>query len=212
MLKKPELKWLRTLLSSGLVCGLTALSPQSAKAGLLGFYLGAGVGQGSVKIDKIPGGSPLGFDKHHVAWQALVGVRPISILGAELNYFDFGEASAAVNTPAIPVSGQINASVKGAALYAVGYLPLPLPLLDIYGKAGVAHLQADSRGLFSGIFCVVAGCDRFQSNRSDTTFAWGAGAQVKLPITSLSIRAEYQHFNASNGAPSLLSASVLWRF
>ena len=193
------------------ICCLAALCSQPVEAGLLGLYLGAGAGQGNIKVDKISSGS-LAFGKHHMTWKAMVGLRPISILGAELNYFDFGKTSAAANVPGSGISGQVNASVKGAALFALGYLPLPLPLLDVYGKAGVAHLQADANGLFSGIVCVVAGCDRFQLNRSDTSFAWGAGAQVKLPITSLSVRAEYEHFNASNGAPSLVSASVLWRF
>ena len=32
---------------------------------------------------------------------------------------------------------------KAAVLYGIGYLPLPLPFLDVYGKAGVARLQTD---------------------------------------------------------------------
>ena len=36
-----------------------------------------------------------------------------------------------------------NSHPKATLLYGVGYLPLPLPFLDVYGKLGVARLQTD---------------------------------------------------------------------
>lgn len=38
-----------------------------------------------------------------------------------------------------------DAKVSGETLFAVGHLPLPLPMLDIYGKLGAAHLQTTER-------------------------------------------------------------------
>ena len=213
--------WTKTTTVTGLaVWAMLAVlcvvaSSEVARADVLGFYFGAGAGQGDIKIDQVDTGTafgPVRVDKHHATWKALLGVRPISVIGAELEYFDFGNTDGTISAASSGVSAHGNANAKARALFAVGYLPLPVPLIDVYGKAGLAHLQANASG-FLDIACITAGtCGAFQTHRSDNTFAWGGGVQVKLPITSLSVRAEYEHFNASRGAPSLLSASLLWRF
>ena len=192
---------------------LAIAGSQVARADLLGAYFGVAAGQGNVKVNSLPTGGKLGFDEKHTAWKVLVGIRAISVLGAEFEYLDFGRSSATLG-PAAPVGTVVNidAKLRGAALFAMGYLPLPIPLLDIYGKAGFARLQATQNILLPTLVCVAAPCNNFHVDNTDTSFAWGAGVQVKLPITSLAVRAEYQHFNLNNGAPDLLTAGILWRF
>ena len=187
----------------------TALLAPLAAADPLGFYLGAGIGQGTLKADQVPNLGTLGFTRHHSAWQAMLGLRPIAPLGAELVYIDFGHASAAVNSST--GTGTATVSAKATALFAVGYLPLPIPLLDVYGKVGFSQLKTAANSSVPCLNCLVAGFQNFSTSHNDSSFAWGAGVQVKIPAASWSVRAEYEHFNASNGAPNLFSASLIWR-
>ena len=99
---------------------------------------------------------------------------------------------------------------NGTALYAVGYLPLPLPLLDIFGKAGVARTQTTLDGSLPSLACATAGCNVFHGKSSDNHFAWGLGTQVKLPVTGLAIRAEFEQFRTPNGDPHLVTVGVVW--
>lgn len=176
----------------------------SAADGLLGLQFGAGVGQADIRIDQRPGNIALGLKDNHSAWQAFIGVRPISLLGAELAYFDLGTANSTLGTV------QARARQHGTSLMAVGYLPLPVPLLDIYGKAGFARTQTTLDGSVSGVNCVVAGCNVFRGNSSDTRLGWGLGTQVKLPVIGMAVRAEYVQFSTPNGDPHLVTVGVVW--
>ena len=170
----------------------------------LGVYVGAGVGRADVRTDRIP---YLGFDERDTGWTASLGVRPIPLLGAELQYFDFGHPSTTTGIY------RIDAQERGPALFGVGYLPLPVPLLDLYAKAGVGRLQTTvtARSLVP-IFCPVfiPYCGYAHSDTTATRFAWGTGALVKM--SSLAVRAEYARFSAPNGDPDLLSLSLMWTF
>lgn len=124
----------------------------------------------------------------------LAGLRPLSVLGAEFEYIDF-EHPSDVNS---------NALAKGFALFGVGYLPLPLPMLNVYGKAGYARLQTSANGTFGAIVidCFPNIC-RPWINRTDNDFAWGIGVQAKFPAATA--RLEYERIDAANGDPSLRS-------
>lgn len=176
-----------------------------AQADPLDFYIGAGIGQASVKVDEFPAGNPLGFDENHTGWKALIGIRPISLLGAEIEYFDSGKAAATAGI------WQLDAQIRGAAAFGLAYLPLPLPLLDVYGKLGVARLQTTANGLpGAGIFCAILIPCVIALDHTDTSFAWGVGAQVK--VSKLAIRAEYERFDSPYGDPDLLSLALVWHF
>jgi len=100
-----------------------------------------------------------------------------------------------------------DASAKGAALFGVGYLPLPLPLVDVYGKLGLARLDRKA----NGGFCGVDGCgELFRLNRQETRFAWGTGAQMR--VSQLALRVEYERISASGGDPDLVSIGANWQF
>ena len=180
-------------------------SVPAAPASPLGFYLGGAVGQGNVRGSWLPVGGPLGFDEHDRSWKLVAGLRPIPWLGAELEYIDFGHPSGSV----FPY--QVGARVKGPALFGLAYWPLRLPLLDLYGKAGLGRLQ--STVTFHPLppyFCAIPeGCpSRF--DRTDTRFVYGAGGQIKL--ARFAFRAEYDRVSASGGDPDLFSLGVTWTF
>src|SRR5271170_1284923 len=131
----------RTLLTT-LAIGACAASTAAMADNPAGFYLGAGVGYSTVRSDDPAYGYPGYFNDHQTAWKLIAGVRPIPFVGAELEYIDFGQPGT--------YNGYYNANYYGTdshpragALFAVGYLPLPVPFFDIYGKAGVARLETD---------------------------------------------------------------------
>jgi opacity protein-like surface antigen len=194
-------------------CAVSQASIPAFAGDLLGLYVGGAFGQGKTTFEQLPDGTPLGFDEQHLGWNLALGLRPISPIGAEFQYIDFGHPRANLGF------ATADAHVNGVALFAVGYLPLPVPLLDIYGKLGFARLKTTVNAepqLFLGLACssahpIFSACG-FSQDKSDTRFAWGIGAQVKLPVTPIRVRAEYERFDSSNGDPSMLSIGVTWNF
>jgi opacity protein-like surface antigen len=194
------------------VIALTALSlatfsacrPALAGSDLLGLYIGAGIGQATVRDETF------GFDSHHAGWQVFLGVRPVPLLGVELEYTDFGHPHVSYLRPGVSQIS-IDASQRAPSVFAVGYLPLPLSWLDIYGKAGLSRLQMT---LTKDVQCygVYATCVRspLYDDRTQTDFGYGAGIQVKFGTTAF--RAEYERIRASTGDPDLLSIGVTWSF
>lgn len=187
-----------------------ALANHSARAeDPLGFYLGGAIGQANVRLDQSVSATATNFDEHHSGWKAMVGLRPISVVGAELEYIDFGKPNT-TNTSATGTT-QTEAQSKAAALFGMVYLPLPVPFLDVFGKAGYARLQTTADVV--GVQCVVgaANCGTlFALNRTDARLAYGAGAQLKF--ASIAIRAEYERIHASTGDPDMLSLGLTWGF
>jgi hypothetical protein len=174
----------------------------------LGFYFGAGVGESEVRRDGYYG--PY-FDEHHFAWKAIAGIRPISPVGVELEYIDFGNPSAGPNYS----FRSANSDTKAAALFGVGYLPLPVPFLDLYGKLGVARLHSNTTAIEPGLcpphlVCPAQLVFLYQQNQWSTDFAYGAGAQAKFG--AIAVRAEYERVAASGGNPDLFSLGASWTF
>lgn len=174
---------------------------------LAGLNIGAAVGVGDVRSDGRAYGYPGYFDEHHDAWKVTAGIRPIAPLGVEAEYIDFGRPG--------PYSdgdyAVADMHATAAAVLGVAYLPLPLPLLDIYGKAGVARLQSDIR-VNGAAYCATVCYPSFSFRRdqTNTDFAYGAGVQTKF--YNLAVRAEYERISAGGGDPELYSVGVAWTF
>lgn len=177
---------------------------------VLGIYVGGAIGQSQVSaLANSASFAPIGdnaigeFTENHSAFKVMIGVRPISLVGAELAYIDFGHPSGTLfDYPA-------DASIKGEA--AFGILYLPVPVVDIYVKAGVARLLSTLSGVVPYLpLCSSCVPPRFEQDRTNTSGAGGIGAQVKFG--ALAVRAEYERFNAAGESPSLLSAGVTWTF
>jgi len=172
----------------------------------LGFYFGGGIGQSDVRLDHSPSDSFFGLDSNHFGWKVLFGLRPIAPLGAEAEYTDYGEVS--FNQP----GAFAEAHERSGAVYGIGYLPLGGPFLDLYGKAGVAWLRTNANGAVGPCPIVPQGNCIFGFDRTDSRFAYGAGVQVHLPRTNVSVRGEYQRVDSSLGDPSLLSLGLTFSF
>jgi hypothetical protein len=198
-----------------LAFGTTCASNRVLAEDPLGFYVGAAIGEAHVRAaQEIVGDTDYDyrFDALHSGWKLTAGIRPVSPLGVELEYVDFGSPSAAL-TLAGP-GGLTQADAKALTLFGIGYLPLPVPFLDVYGKLGIARLHTSATEVGPVPYCPgVAGlCSPAASSISDgsTDFAYGAGVQGK--IGALAIRAEYERISASGGSPDLISLGITWTF
>lgn len=178
----------RTPVLASSLLALSLLAPLSVHAADNGFYLGGSVGQANVDFED----TAFDFDEDDTGYKLFVGIRPIDLFAAEVSYTDFGKPEASVGAV------RTNADVKAASAFALLYAPLPLPLVDIFAKAGFARIEQDVTS------------SSFRLDRTDTDFAWGVGGQ--LNFGSLAVRAEYERFKTDAGDPDFISIGFAWTF
>jgi hypothetical protein len=183
-----------------LVTGL-ALSVSVAQADNGSFYFGAGITSNKVKDVVLQGNSFPEIDS--TSWKVFAGFRPISMFAVEADYLDLGSSGTVEGACTVccmaACRGTMQSDAQAFVAYALGFLPIPVPFLDIYGKAGLARSKLNTNN--SG------------STTSDrgTEFAWGAGVQAHIGIAGA--RLEYEDFKIpnSNGA-KVASLSVFVNF
>lgn len=143
----------------------------AASAADNGFYLGGSVGQASVKIDE----GLATFDDHDTGYKFIAGFRPLDWFGVEANYVDFGN----------PKDNGVELDAHGISAFAVGFYAFGP--LDIYAKLGAIDWKSSVsvQGVSSNAF-----------KNDGTDFAYGVGAQFRF--LSLSVRAEYERFEAED--------------
>jgi opacity protein-like surface antigen len=169
---------------------------------LLGPYVGGAAGQSQVEA-----AAPYAqnFREIHSAFKFIVGIRPISLVGVEVAYDDFGRPNRR--------NGELATDVKMKGESAFGVLYLPVPIVDIFLKAGLARIDSTAAThtiCSGGQPCPTLIADPEPESRTNVGFAGGAGAQFK--IGSLAVRGEYERFNAAGRNPSLLSVGIIWKF
>jgi hypothetical protein len=179
----------------------------------LGFYVGAAAGQAHVRMDSSLTDTANNIDEHDTGWKATVGMRPLPIVGAEFEYLNFGSPHYSGVTGGLPTASGVMHS-RAEALFGILYAPIPLPLLDVFGKLGVARLQNHANGEISPIFCpappLFPGCPFFANSSSTTSFAYGAGLLFKFGAAA--VRGEYERIEASTGAPDMFTVGLSWTF
>jgi len=155
-----------------------ALAAGTAQADNGTFYVGAGVSR-----DNLKDVTATASDLNSTNWKIWAGLRPISVFAVEADYIDLG--SQTVNNPV----GSTHVNYKAFTGYAVGYLPIPVPFLDVFGKAGLARWQSSGSASFGGP-------GLFSLSDTGTQFAWGVGAQVH--VGNFGGRLEYENFGVRN--------------
>jgi len=170
-----------------------ALGAGAARADNGTLYLGAGLANDNLR-DIAATNSSLSS----TSWKVWAGVRPISLFAIEADYIDLG--SQTVNPPgtcALPCAST-HLSYKAFTAYAVGFAPIPIPWLDVFGKAGLARWN--SSGSTTGLFSL---------SDNGTQFAWGIGGQVH--VGNVGARLEYENFSIRNtGGANIVSLSAFW--
>lgn len=181
----------------------------------LGFYVGASFAQARLEaawsipplpITAVQGPYSGVFNENATAFKILAGIRPLPFIGAEVAYDDFGHAQG--NYILSNVLGPAGVSIRGGSAFAVLYLPVPL--IDVFAKAGIAAIRSSvtTNTAVSGPcgLCVNAG-PPYDLVRTNSDLAVGAGAQ--FAIGHLVVRGEYERFTTAGAHPALLSLGVI---
>jgi hypothetical protein len=194
------------LMTSMLLCTGLAVSTAASADDLLGLYVGAGVGQAQLQQNAWQ------VDSHTTGWKLVAGWRPLSFLGAEIDYADLGSKD--VNYFGSTGYTQVSTKAHAASAYAVGYLPVPAPWLSLYVKGGATRVTADTHGSTTPGGCPAGdspcGPNYFTTDSTSTKFAWGAGAEFKFGLPG--IRVEYERLNGPQGDDALLSVAATLNF
>jgi opacity protein-like surface antigen len=208
-------------LLAAVAMGACGAARPAAADNLLGFYAGLGAGDSTVRSDRNFASDYGYYDydhDHHTAWKAMVGIRPLAVIGAELEYIDFGHPGGDAGYYNYEYNYYYgpDSHPRAIAAFGVGHIPLPLPFLDVYAKAGVARLHTNVNG-FDGS----CGYDGFnpcaptavEPSHSvwDTRFAYGAGVQYRF-FFGMSVRAEYERISSPYGDPDLFSVGATYTF
>jgi hypothetical protein len=199
--------------------GIAPVGTASAAEDLLGLYVGGSVGRSDMHLSNSWTATPTGNDEivvHPTGWTASVGIRPVRLLGAELQYLDFGNADwsrSGGNTTLgyqFPVSTTVHTNAE--ALAAVLYAPIPVPFFDVYAKLGPAHWHSTVNGEIFGLPCpnILANCGRIAAKQDSTDLVYGAGLQFKLGPAAL--RAEYERIEAYPEYPYMYQLGLTWTF
>ena len=185
-----------------MLLGVLAFGASAAQAENGFFYLGGGVTNGSVTANNngyIAGGTR---DLKKTSWKAFAGVRPLNWLALEADYIDLGSGS--ISSSGTTYTDTTRANSTAWAAYAIGFLPIPLPILDFYGKVGVARWKLNST-LIDYSFV-----DKSQTilprSYSGTDFAWGFGVQAH--VKRCGVRLEYEGFDVDRKLATITSLSV----
>jgi hypothetical protein len=178
-----------------------------------GFYFGAGVGESTIRSDDPGYGLPGYYNDHQTAWKGIVGVRPLPFVGVEVEYIDFGQPDHHYGYD--PAVYGYDSHPTAPVLFGIGYLPIPIPYIDIYAKAGVARLRLTENDYVSEPCATNGPCPNYaidgRSNITQTKFAYGAGVSSKLPL-GFTVRAEYERIASPFGDPDAFTVSALWTF
>ena len=151
------------------------------------FYFGAGITSNKLNDIVLQGNNFPDIDS--TSWKVFAGFRPIRVFAVEADYLDLGsktvEGACTVCCMAA-CRGITQSDAQAFAAYALGFLPIPVPFLDIYGKAGLARskLNTNESGLAT-------------SNRG-TEFAWGVGVQAHISLVGA--RLEYEDLKVPNSS------------
>jgi hypothetical protein len=180
----------------------------------LGLYFGGGVGESTIRSDDPAYGLPAYYNDHQTAWKAIIGVRPITFVGAEVEYIDFGQPGHHDGYYDVNYYGY-DSHPRAPVLFGIGYLPIPIPFIDIYAKAGAARLKLTANDYVSAPCVTGSACPDYvllgRSDKTQTKFAYGGGVSSRLPL-GFTVRAEYERISSPYGDPDAFTVSALWTF
>jgi hypothetical protein len=166
----------------GLLLATLALSATAA-AEDTGLYLGGSLGESQQRFDA----TTFDVNGNDLAYKFALGYRPFKVLAAELSYVGFGRAYGGIDF----------ADTDAIGVFAVGFLPIPV--VDVYGKVGMANWRTDAQSPFHS----------FHRTGTDVAYGFGAGTSWG----SLGARIEYERYQVSHANDmALASVGLTWVF
>jgi hypothetical protein len=169
-------------------CSLLLLATLAVSAATLaddnvGLYLGGSLGESQQRFDA----TTFNVRASDLAYKFALGYRPFKVLAGEVSYVGFGRAYGGINF----------ADTDAIGAFAVAFLPIPV--VDVYGKVGMANWRTDAQSPFHSF------------HRTGTDVAYGAGAGTSWG--SLGARVEYERYDVSHANDmALASVGLTWVF
>ena len=161
-----------------------------------GFYLGAGVGQGTLDFDDTDF-TVAGVDDSDTALKVYAGYTFSEFISLEAAYFDAGQPTEQIDT----VTVQFDLSAVNVSV--IGHLPLT-ETFELFGKAGLASYDYNSETRVNGVL-VGTGDDSDQ----DVSYGFGAAYRFSVPFE---IRGEYEFIEIDSGSYDVVSISGAFKF
>ena len=164
--------------------------PALALAQDAGGYFGASIGPSKAKhwcsTDDLPPGAALAAcDARGKGWKMFAGYRFNRFLGFEGSFIDYDKASLTATSGGASTTVTARATALSAA--AVGIIPLGD--LEVFGKAGIAKVKAQSReASLSGT--------TFKLGKNDNEAHYGLGLNYRL-TSEWDVRAELERIRDS---------------
>lgn len=195
--------------------GLMSLPVMAAEDS--GFYVGAGLGYGSVDTDSLELGEGqfLNIDDSATSWKIFGGWRLNPYISFELDYFDLGSVSTegdySFDVGPVPVDVydvyvKADIDFSGWAPYVVG--TWPIGVFELSAKLGYVFYDADIDIFVRDDF---GNEDSFSDSESDEDFAWGVGAGITL-FDHLNLKLEYEAIEVSDANVDAWWLTGAWRF
>jgi OOP family OmpA-OmpF porin len=161
-----------------------------------GFYVGAGVGSGTLDFDQNDF-TVAGVDDSDTAFKVYAGYTFNQFISLEAAYIDAGEPTEQINS----VTLQFDLSAVNVSV--IGHLPLT-ESFELFGKAGLASYDYDAVLSFNGL--TVGGGDD-----SDQDVSYGFGGAYSFP-GPFEIRGEYEFIEIDSGSYDVVSLSGVYKF
>jgi hypothetical protein len=132
------------------------------------------------------------FDGDDTGFKVIAGFRPLEWFAIEANYVDLGTASDTI--------AGVNVDVDTKGIDAFGVLFLPLPVVDVFLKAGFISWDLDAD---------VAGLGSVSDDGTDLAYGVGAG----IGFGNFGVRAEYERFEIEDtDTVDMISLGFTWTF
>jgi hypothetical protein len=180
--------------SFGLALALCVASPGVALSADNGFYLGGSASDVSSDYAAPTSAGPARDDD---GFKLIGGFRPLDKFAVEANYVDFGTTRVPLNIACVTTPCPTETTIDSQALSVSAIGLFTLPLVDFYGRVGVARWEAEQRIAFAR-----------KGEGTDPTY--GVGMQVRLG--SFAVRVEYERFEFDDADADLRSIGFTYTF
>ena len=178
---------------------MSALAPAQDGGGYFGASIGPSKAKHWCSTDDLPPGAALAScDRRDQGWKMFAGYRVIRVLAFEASFIEFGNRSLTATLG--PASTTVTARASALSAAAVGIIPLGP--LEVFGKAGIAKVKAQSRDVsLSGT--------TFKLGKNDNEVHYGLGLNYRLS-SEWDVRAEVERIRDSR--IDLFSVGVQYRY
>jgi hypothetical protein len=174
-----------------------------------GIYVGGSAADVSADYDWPAAGLTVTVDDAASGFKLIGGARPFDKLAVEANYVDLGTASAPLGIACPAVIGfpcASGASIEASAISVSALGMLTLPLLDLYGRLGVAKWKAEGDVRFTG----VGGDLTTRTTREGSDPTYGVGIQLRF--SSVALRVEWERFEILDDSAESVSVGFTYTF